>query len=150
MRRQSAFFALFLGVCSGLSALEVHALVPNARPEAPQTAEVIYVQTARSRTSTTPSRTPLSTREMATQVRDSTNRNRVTVPTGPRTSVNYDLGGRSHYDKATGQSVPTPHKNTTTLHTGPTGSSGTTSRVEPMTKNDVRTVRRVIERRNNQ
>ncbi len=74
--------------------------------------------------------------------------NRVSVNTS-NGKVNYDLAGKDH------GGVPTPHKQTYTRHTNPNNPAESSvtrdsRQATPMSQQDVRTARRVLERRNNE
>jgi hypothetical protein len=73
--------------------------------------------------------------------------NRVSVMT-PSGRMQIDLAGKAHFDKALGVDIPSPHVKFQELNFGPNGKSnlspGTT---QPATMTDIRTARKIIERR---
>ena len=84
--------------------------------------------------------------EMADDLAGRIGRNSVSVET-PGVKIRVDLRGRSHFDKATQQEVPTPHVQTAQKHVGPTGQVNVGAKsVRPATKADVRTAQKVVER----
>jgi RHS repeat-associated protein len=75
-----------------------------------------------------------ATSEQGAQVAGEIGRNRVTLDNG---SV-VDVAGKAHFEKSTGQSVPTPHIKDATVHTGPTGKTSVTyGPTRPATVGDV-------------
>jgi RHS repeat-associated protein len=77
-------------------------------------------------------KTPASA-ESGAQVAGDIGKNRVTLSNGSK----VDVAGKTHFEKTTQQSVPTPHIKDATLHTGPTGSSVTYGPTRPATVGDV-------------
>ena len=66
----------------------------------------------------------------------------------PTASGRIDLTGKAHYDKKTGQSVATPHVQEAQKHVGPQGRVNTsTPTVREATKADIRTAKKLIDRR---
>lgn len=91
----------------------------------------------------------LSTEEMAKRVRENSPGNRVSATTAGGVRVDIDLAGKPHFDKATGQRVPTPHVTETQLHVGPNGEvNAGDSKMRPATKQDIRTAQRILDERN--
>ena len=78
--------------------------------------------------------------------------NRVSVTT-PAGQLHIDLAGKAHYEKSTGQLIPTPHVKFQQVHTapGPNGRSNLAPGVvRAGTMSDVRMARRIVEHRGNQ
>jgi RHS repeat-associated protein len=59
-----------------------------------------------------------------------------------------DLQGKGHFDKATGQTIETPHVQTRPKHVGPQGKVNTgPETTRPATKGDIRTAEKLVERK---
>jgi hypothetical protein len=86
--------------------------------------------------------------EMADDLSGQLGKNSVSFET-PTTSGHIDLKGKPHFDKATGQEIPTPHVQTQTKHVGPNGEVNLSGDVQtrPATKQDVRNARKLEEKR---
>ena len=81
---------------------------------------------------------------MADELSQQSGKSSVTAQT-PDSKVRIDLTGKSHFDKATGTKIATPHVQTSRLNRGPNGrvnTSGATTRAA--TKQDIRTARRLL------
>lgn len=66
----------------------------------------------------------------------------------PSTKGHIDLRGKAHFDKATGQEIPTPHVQTRPKHVGPQGQVNLGPQTtRPATKADIRTAEKLVERR---
>jgi len=89
--------------------------------------------------------------QMAGELSDEIGKNSVSYTT-PNKTGRIDLKGKSHFDKPTGQSIPTPHVQERVVNRSPGGGRVNTSAAttRPATKQDVRTARKIVERRENQ
>lgn len=91
--------------------------------------------------------------QQAQQLRSQAGRNSVTVQRGNGDSTRYDLAGNSHYNKSTGQDVPTPHVTQQRRQLNVNPATGQTfprtvqTQAQPMTQSDIRVVRRVLQNR---
>ena len=77
------------------------------------------------------------------------NQNSVTFST-PTTQGHIDLQGASHFDKATGVDIPTPHVQTRKINIGPNGQVTTSKKTEvtkAATKQDIRVARELARRK---
>ena len=84
--------------------------------------------------------------DLATRI----NKNRVSARTAGGKQVDIDLRGKSHFDKATGQKVGTPHVHEGQISRGPNGLESIdkkTKTTRPATAQDVRTARELLKRR---
>lgn len=103
------------------------------------------LQTAKSRAHTQSISVRVAGQNLANQI----GRNRVSVAT-PSGRMHIDLAGKSHFERQLGYSVTTPHVRFQNLHTGPNGMARLDGgSVRHGTMQDVRTARKVIERRGN-
>ncbi|MEN8513847.1 RHS repeat-associated core domain-containing protein [Burkholderia sp. RS02] len=87
--------------------------------------------------------------EMARELSGQINQNSVTFST-PTTQGHIDLQGASHFDKATGVDIPTPHVQTRKINVGPNGQVTTSKKTEvtrAATKQDVRVARELARRK---
>ncbi|GAU05324.1 Rhs family protein [Burkholderia stabilis] len=92
---------------------------------------------------------PKDSTEMAQELSKQINQNSVTFST-PTTQGHIDLQGASHFDKATGTDIPTPHVQTRTINVGPNGRVTTSKKTEvtrAATKQDVRVARELARRK---
>ncbi|BAX59554.1 RHS repeat-associated core domain-containing protein [Burkholderia stabilis] len=92
---------------------------------------------------------PKDSTEMAQELSKQINQNSVTFST-PTTQGHIDLQGASHFDKATGTDIPTPHVQTRTINVGPNGQVTTSKKTEvtrAATKQDVRVARELARRK---
>jgi hypothetical protein len=88
-----------------------------------------------------------SATQMANELSNEIGKNSVSYTT-PNKTGHIDLKGKSHFDKSTSQSIPTPHvkgyfipsRGVVAVNTG-------IQTTRPATKQDVRTARRIIEHR---
>ena len=88
-----------------------------------------------------------SAAEMAADLAGRIGKNSVPFET-PTTKGHIDLKGKAHFDKATGQEIPTPHVQTRPKHVGPQGQVNLGPQTtEPATKADIRTAEKLVERR---
>ena len=86
---------------------------------------------------------------MAEELSDQIGKNSVTFET-PTKSGHIDLRGKAHFDKATQTTVPTPHVQTRTKSIGPNGAVSAPKKTEvtaPAAKQDIRTARKLVERK---
>lgn len=93
---------------------------------------------------------PKSIKEMASDLRAEIGKNSVKFRT-PNKTGHIDLEGDEHYDKLTGQDIPTPHVQTKDIHVGPNGKISASRKSEvtrPATKADIRIARRLAEIQN--
>jgi hypothetical protein len=89
----------------------------------------------------------VSTADRASELRALAGRNRVSIET-PSWRLNVDLAGKSHFEKALGRSVDTPHVKFETRHVGPDGRVSYTSGPDrDATHADLRIVARVLAER---
>lgn len=87
--------------------------------------------------------------EMARELSNKINRNSVGFSTST-TQGHIDLQGASHYDKATGADIPTPHVQSRKINVGPNGQVTTSKKTEvtrAATKEDVRVARELARRK---
>ncbi|RQZ33510.1 sugar-binding protein [Burkholderia sp. Bp9090] len=92
---------------------------------------------------------PKDPTEMAQELSNQINQNSVTFST-PTTQGHIDLQGASHFDKATGTDIPTPHVQTRKINIGPNGQVTTSKKTEvtrAATKQDVRVARELARRK---
>ena len=92
---------------------------------------------------------PKDETQMAQEPSSQLGQNSVTFST-PATQGHIDLQGASHFDKATGGDIPTPHVQTRTINVGPNGQVTTSKKTEvtrAATKQDVRTARELARRK---
>jgi RHS repeat-associated protein len=91
-----------------------------------------------------------TTAQMAGELSDEIGKNSVSYRT-PNKVGHIDLKGKSHFDKPTGQLIPTPHVQERVLNRSPGGGRVNTGAqtTRRATKQDIRTAREIIERREN-
>lgn len=88
----------------------------------------------------------LGPQEMADDLSKRINNHRVTAQT-PSGKVDIDLRGKSHFDKPTRTRLETPHIHESKRHIGGSGKSSLKKTTRAATKQDIRTARKIIERR---
>jgi len=82
--------------------------------------------------------------EMAADLSKSAGTNSVPYQT-PSVSGHIDLAGKGHFDKATGQTIPTPHVQERPKSVGPNGKVNVGKQTtRPATKQDVRTAKKLL------
>jgi len=84
-------------------------------------------------------------RELSSQI----GQNSVTFSTST-TQGHIDLQGASHFEKATGVDIPTPHVQTRKINIAPNGMINTSKKTEvtrPATKQDIRVARELARRK---
>jgi RHS repeat-associated protein len=88
--------------------------------------------------------------EMAADLQKQLGKNSVPFETAT-TKGHIDLAGKAHYDKATQQTIPTPHVQTKPKSVSPDGTKTNLGKetTRPATKQDVRTARELEKRRGN-
>ncbi|HQZ15390.1 MAG TPA: RHS repeat-associated core domain-containing protein [Vicinamibacteria bacterium] len=88
-----------------------------------------------------------TTTEMAHELSEKTGKNSVSFETSS-VRGHIDLQGKAHFDKATGQRIPTPHVQTRTKHIGPNGEVNLGPQTtRPATNADVRTAEKLSKRK---
>ena len=88
-------------------------------------------------------------KEMAEELSDQIGKNSISFTT-PNKTGHIDLRGKSHFDKKTQTSVPTPHVQTRDLKIGPNGQVSAPKKTEitkPATVQDIRTARKLAKRK---
>ncbi|HEL3173133.1 TPA: RHS domain-containing protein, partial [Stenotrophomonas maltophilia] len=92
---------------------------------------------------------PKDATQMAQELSQQINKNSASFST-PATQGHIDLQGATHFDKATGTDIPTPHVQSRTVNVGPNGQVTTSKKTEvttATTKQDVRVARELARRR---
>ncbi|MEX3970507.1 RHS repeat-associated core domain-containing protein [Paraburkholderia caribensis] len=92
---------------------------------------------------------PKGTTEMAQELSKQIGQNSVTFAT-PTTQGHIDLQDATHFDKATGVDIPTPHVQTRNINIGPGGQITTSKKTEvtrAASKRDVRVARELARRK---
>jgi len=91
-----------------------------------------------------------TTAQMGEEIANQINKNRVTIRTAGGKRVDVDLRGKGHFDKSTGRVIETPHVHEAKVTKGPNGLENIDKKTKftrPATPQDIRSVRRILERR---
>lgn len=87
------------------------------------------------------------TAEMGKYLAGKAGKNRVSAWTGGGKHVDIGLQGRAHYNKLTGKTIETPHVHESKVNVGKGGTSLSDKTTRAATKQDIRTVRKIVKRR---
>ncbi len=85
-----------------------------------------------------------TTQESASELANQLGRNRVSGRTAGGKQVDIDLQGKGHFDKASGQTINTPHVHEADINIGPNGHANLSNKTtRPATAQDVRNAKRL-------